>query len=229
MRRQSATTVPPFDSSDGVLARLTLSGDTRAFERLIHRYDAHLSRYVGHLLGNADQAEDALQIIWLQLYLALPELQGRTSFRSWLFLVARNLCIDELRKKEGADISLSTVEKESDEAEWVSPSYLYDPRPSPEDIAERHELQCLIRQAIDTLPPSSRPIVYLWYIERLSQDEIARRLNVSTAFVRNVLHRAKTLLRAMLAPSLALEEPVKRRSVSAARTIPRQTVSGRHQ
>lgn len=76
---------------------------------------------------------------------------------------------------------------------------------------ERHELQRTIRQAINALPLSSRRIVYLWYLDRLSCEAIARQLGLSTATVRTALQRARTLLRVMLAPYLAQDMDQHRR------------------
>ena len=129
MRRHPMPLAPSADSSDDVLAQLTLSGNEQAFEALIQRYGDCLSWYITHLSGDPDQVDDILQLVWLQLYLALPVLQGRSSFRSWLFLVARNFCINELRRIDETDVYLSTLERDVDEEEGPSPDFFIDTRP----------------------------------------------------------------------------------------------------
>src|SRR5947209_13873747 len=87
------------DIPDGELACAALQGNEQAFESLVHRYSSHLFNFIFHLLGDYDQACDVLQQVLLQFYLSLSSLEQDRPLKSWLFQVARNRSIDELRRK----------------------------------------------------------------------------------------------------------------------------------
>src|ERR1700694_5838830 len=87
--------------SDGILAKQTLTGDQQAFEVLVQRYSAPLFNFICHFLGDYDQACDISQQVFLQLYISLPTLRTGDPLKAWLFQVARNRCLDELRRKRG--------------------------------------------------------------------------------------------------------------------------------
>src|SRR6476660_5278291 len=92
--------------SDTALIAQALAGDNRAFERLVQRYQTPLYNFVGRCLKDYEQAFDVVQFVFLQLYVSLPKLhmhlyspRTKTPLKSWLFQVAWNRCMDELRKQ----------------------------------------------------------------------------------------------------------------------------------
>ena len=87
------------DCSDGILAQKSLHKDELAFETLVQRYRPLLLNFICTILGDYDLSCDVLQHVFLQLYLSLPTLKKDKPLRSWLFQVARNRCLDELRRK----------------------------------------------------------------------------------------------------------------------------------
>src|SRR5213082_3456725 len=96
---------------DGVLVGQALSGDQRAFELLVSWYHRPLVSYIRGFLKDNEQVSDVLQHIFLQLYLSLPVLLRNVSLKAWLFQVARNRCLDELRKRQRrSEIPFSTLE-----------------------------------------------------------------------------------------------------------------------
>src|SRR5947209_14710729 len=137
--------------SDGVLAQQTLSGDQRAFETLVQRYSGTLFNFICRFLADYDQACDILQQVFLQLYISLPNLRTGEPLKAWLFQVARNRCLDELRRKHA--IHFSELESASDEDELSPLAAMPDTNPLPEELAERHDLQECLRRAIQALPP----------------------------------------------------------------------------
>jgi RNA polymerase sigma factor (sigma-70 family) len=187
---------PLSEMTDGILVKLILAGEDRACEPLIRRYEKPLFNFICHFLGNYDLACDTLQDVFIKLYLSLPTLRTDQPLKPWLFQVARNCCLDELRRKRPIAFSQLDVPEEEDD---VSPiSILPDPNPLPEDIAEHHELQQLLRQAIDELPPKFRQVVLLRYTARLSFVEISTVLNMPQATAKTYFQRARPLLRKAL-------------------------------
>ena len=84
--------------ADGVLAQQALGGDAQAFEVLVHRYSTSLFNFIYHMLGDHDLACDILQQVFLQLYLSLSTLRTGEPLKPWLFQVARNRCLDDIRQ-----------------------------------------------------------------------------------------------------------------------------------
>ena len=200
--------MPFSEMADGMLVELTLAGEKSAFEPLIRRYEKSLFSFIYHFLGNYDLACDISQDVFVKLYLSLPNLRLDQPLKPWLFQVARNCCLDELRRKRPVAFSQLEVSDEEDE---VSPiAILPDPHPLPEDIAEHHELQQAIHQAINELPLKFRQVVLLRYTARFSFIEISRMLNMPQATAKTYFQRARPLLRKAL---LSLE--VQRQKVTA--------------
>lgn len=186
--------------TDGLLAQQAMAGDQRAFEALVHRYSTSLFNFIYHFLSDYDQACDVLQQVFLQLYISLPKLRTGEPLKAWLFQVARNRCLDELRRKRA--IHFSDLEAASDDDELSPLDAMPDTRPLPEELAERHDLQDHLRRAIQTLPPRFRSVVLLRYTAQLSFSEIGQALEMPEATAKTYFQRAKPLLRkALLAQS----------------------------
>lgn len=186
--------------TDGLLAQQAMAGDQRAFETLVNRYSTSLFNFIYHFLSDYDQACDVLQQVFLQLYISLPKLRTGEPLKAWLFQVARNRCLDELRRKRA--IHFSDLEAASDDDELSPLDAMPDTRPLPEELAERHDLQDHLRRAIQTLPPKFRSVVLLRYTAQLSFSEIGQALEMPEATAKTYFQRAKPLLRkALLAQS----------------------------
>lgn len=188
--------------SDGVLASQTLDGDQHAFEVLVQRYSTPLFNFICHFLGDYDQACDISQQVFLQLYISLPTLRTGEPLKAWLFQVARNRCLDELRRKRA--IHFSELESTSDDDELSPLAAMPDESPLPEELAERHDLQSSLQRAIQALPPKFRSVVVLRYANQLSFSEIGQVLKMPEATAKTYFQRAKPLLRT----ALAAERPV---------------------
>jgi RNA polymerase sigma factor (sigma-70 family) len=192
------TTPPSIELSDAALARQALSGDQLAFESLVHRYSTPLFNFVYRFLGDYDQACDALQQVFMRFYTSLPNLANGEPFKPWLFQVARNCCIDELRRRRRYAIHFSQLEVENNEGELTLMGDIADSSPLPEELAERHDVQQILHEAIQTLPPKFRAVVVLRYVSQLSFSEIGKTLSMPEATAKTYFHRAKVMLRKTL-------------------------------
>ncbi len=112
--------MPSTNCSDALLAQQTLAGDQRAFEILVQRYSTPLFNFICHFLGDYDQACDVLQQVFLRFYTSLPKLGTGDPFKPWLFQVARNCCVDELRRRRRYAIQFSQLESDENEGEGTS-------------------------------------------------------------------------------------------------------------
>ncbi|MBX5449588.1 RNA polymerase sigma factor [Thermogemmatispora sp.] len=186
----------PAVNIDGILAQKALAGDERAFEMLVKRYQTALFSFIYHFLGDYDQACDILQQVCLQLYISLPNLRTGEPLKAWLFQVARNRCLDELRRKRA--VHFSELEGSTEEDEPSPLDAMPDSGPLPEELAERHDLQRILQEAIQALPPRFRAVVLLRYLAQLSFAEIGQALQMPEATAKTYFQRAKPLLRAAL-------------------------------
>ncbi len=201
---QERTRQPSLEMTDAMLAEHVLAGDEDAFGVLVQRYSTPLFNFICHFLNDYDAASDILQHVFTQCYLSLPKLHTGEPLKPWLFRVARNRCLDELRRKRGIPFSELQILAENDE---LSPLELIpDNNPLPEDIAEQHDLQATLKKAIDSLPAKFREVVLLRYTAQLSFAEIAKALNMPEATAKTYFQRAKPRLRAELTGLLALNE-----------------------
>ena len=190
-------------ATDGVLVEQALAGDQCAFEILVRRYHHPLVSYIYGYIKDSEQVYDVLQHVFLKLYGSLPVLVTDVSLKGWLFQVAHNRCLDELRRRyRKTEIPFSTLEWEYREEELPPVEVITDPEPLPEEIVERIELHCLLQQAIFSLPPKLRSIVRLHCFRQLSYSEIGRMLNMPETTVKTYFYRSLPLLRRELTSSV---------------------------
>ncbi len=190
---------------DGVLVGQAQAGDQRAFEFLVSRYHCPLVRYIRGLLKDGELVSDVLQHVFFQLYISLPILLTSVSLKGWLFQVARNRCLDELRRKcRHAEIPFSTLAWNYSEEDLSPIEAIPDPDPLPEEVAEEIDLYCTLQEAIAALPPKFRQIVRLRCFRHLTFAEIGRMLNMPDSTVKTYFYRSLPRLRTALAGSTHL-------------------------
>jgi len=177
---------PEGAESDEVLVARAVRGEERAFSVLVDRHQDRLFRFLRFALqGDRAQAEDAVQETFIQVHRALASFQGRSSFRTWLFGVARNVS-----RHCGSPDAWGVSGRVSDEALLDLP----DGQPDPLARVEQRQIQDAVRDAIRALSPLHRAVVFLRDIDGLSYDEIAEALGVPVGTVRSRLHNARATL-----------------------------------
>src|SRR5579859_3801981 len=130
MQTQKTADIHTIDPTDGFLAQQTLAGDPYAFEDLVKRYSTPLFNFIYRFLGDYDQACDILQHVFIQLHTSLPTLRTDKPLKAWLFQVARNRCLDELRRRHA--IHFSELETVNDDEELSPLASIPDNGPLPE-------------------------------------------------------------------------------------------------
>ena len=88
------------DELDPALIRAAAAGDLRAFETIVRAYQQHIWRFLRRFLGDAAAAEDVAQETFLRLYRSLPGFAHQAKFSAWVFKIARNAALDELRRRQ---------------------------------------------------------------------------------------------------------------------------------
>ena len=190
---------------DGVLVGQAQAGDQHAFEFLVSRYHCPLVSYIRGFLKDGELVYDVLQHVYLQLYVSLPILLTNVSLKSWLFQVARNRCLDELRRRcRRAETPFSTLAWEYREEELSPVEAIPDPDPLPEEVAEEIDLYRTLQEALASLPPKFRSIVRLRCFRQLTFAEIGRMLKMPESTVKTYFYRSLPRLRTALAGSTHL-------------------------
>jgi len=200
MQQSQPGTTPGPEVPDGVLVGQALAGDELAFATLVDRYQDLLRGYIRSMLNDGEQSSDVLQQVLLQLYLSLPTLNTHMRLKGWLFRVARNRCIDEVRQRNRRnEVCFSTLERERTEEELLLVERIAVSQPLPEAVAVQLLLHDTLRRAIDVLPPKFRRVVHLRCWRNLSFAEIGHLLKMPETTAKTYFYRARPLLGAALA------------------------------
>jgi RNA polymerase sigma-70 factor (ECF subfamily) len=187
------------DAQNLVAAR---RGIPSAFEALVRRHQGPIYNFCLRLLGDPEDAADVAQETFVQLYNHLHRLDARDPLAPWLFRVARNRCIDLIRRRRTVPLAdPGDAEAES----RLNPGALdpIDSQPLPDELVERADLQRLLTRAIQALPPAYAEVVALRYAADRSFAEIAAILDCDEGAARVRFHRAKALLRQQLSADSA--------------------------
>jgi RNA polymerase sigma-70 factor (ECF subfamily) len=192
--------VPPNDE-DVALMRRVKCGDREAFARLVEKYRQPILNLVYRMVHDATEAEDLAQTTFVQVYRFARRYRENARFSTWLFTIARNLCLNELRRRtrHPAESWEGAGQRSTD---WP-PVHREDPQnPRPPEALLQSELEHLIQQALDSLPPNQRLAVLLCRDEDLSYEDIARVLGCSLSATKSLIHRGREALKQRLKPYL---------------------------
>ena len=180
--------------SDERLVELSLDGDEGAFGILVRRYQRRLTAFLSQLVGDIELARELSQVAFVRAWSALERFNPKYRFSTWLFRIAHNLGIDQLRRRRLQTTPLYRTDSEGDEVEVVVPDLDKDPLGHLENRALASEL----RGVIEGLRPEYRELVLLRHFGGLSYQEIADFTEMPLGTVKNKLFRAHSVLRKAL-------------------------------
>ncbi|HLF94142.1 MAG TPA: sigma-70 family RNA polymerase sigma factor [Planctomycetota bacterium] len=163
-------------------------GDEPAFEELVKKHTRGVLNLVYRYLGDASRAEDVAQDIFVKVYRARMKYEPKAKFSTWLYRVAVNHCLNEIRSRKSQP-SLSAP---------INDLLEQPAGEDPDSRISRSELQQAVKAAIDFLPENQRMAVILARYEDMSYDEIAETMGMSLEAVKSVLFRAKENLKQSL-------------------------------
>lgn len=184
----------------GLISR-AMRGDASAFESLYSRHKRALFQTALRVLGNVEDAEDALQEGLLAAYRNLKRFEGRSQFSTWLTRIVINASL--MRRRSMRSRPAVSLENFSDEENTIPAEERFaTDDPSPEEIYERRELSNLIKANLEELSPVLRDAFVLRESQGLTTSEAARALGVSENTLKARLWRARQQLAERLAPLL---------------------------
>lgn len=186
--------------SDEELVRRFNEGDASAFEELLQRYQRPLFNFILRSVRERDRAEELLQDVFLKVLQRSTEFQGNSKFSTWLYTIARNLCIDTSRKMVFRRHRSLDAPLRADEAEGAT---LLDRVASPAPDADRqaigHDLQARIAAAIEELPDEQREVFLMRELQNMAFKEIADVVGVPENTVKSRMRYALERLQRALA------------------------------
>lgn len=185
-----------MDQDDQAVVEAVLNGQQHRFAELVDRYQTPIVNYVCRMLGNYEDAVDLSQDVFLKAYSALESYRPQYPFPAWLFRIARNAAIDEIRKRRLSTVSLDAPMEFED---GVAGREVQSPGLDPEDSYLGIEFADRVSAAIDELPEKYREPIILRHAADLSYEEIAEALELPIGTVKTRIFRARDALRQSLA------------------------------
>jgi RNA polymerase sigma-70 factor, ECF subfamily len=186
---------------DAALMLRVKQGDGAAFTTLVEKYKQPVLNLVWRTLRDATEAEDLAQNVFVQVYKSAGRYQPSAKFSTWLFTIARNLCLNELRRRSRHPAD--SLDQTHDGADDQPLLQVEDKREaSPPDQMLRGELEGKVDEALAALPENQRTALLLCRQEELSYEEIAKVLDCSLSATKSLIHRARETLKQKLKPYL---------------------------
>lgn len=182
------------------------SGDSAAVEALVRHYTPVIYKTAFSMLGNAHDADDAVQETFIKILKSLSGFRGDSSFSTWVYRVTANTCLDMLRKNG----RLRAVSPDDEDVFLQIP----DTAPTPEEAAVSHERQAAVRAAVSALPTDYKLVVTLCDLNGLSYAEAAEVLRCPQGTVKSRLSRARALLLKQLSAKRELFDAENRQNSS---------------
>ncbi len=179
---------------DTVYIDRVLNGDADAFRELVNRYNGLIYRIAYSMVGNDEEARDAVQESFYRAFRSLSSYKSTWPFGAWLRRITVNYLLDQ-RKKKRLPLASLTMD-DSGEAELDIPDHSTNPREEHGKTEQRQQ----VMMAMNQLPDKYRMILALRHFEQLSYEEISETLSLPLGTVMTNIHRARKKLAEMLQP-----------------------------
>lgn len=180
--------------SDHQLIEATKQGDEAAFAEIVNRYRNPLTNYLFRMLNDYEEAVDLAQETFVRVYFAIDRYHTDYAFSTYIYRIATNLAISEIRKKRRRKLLSLTSFFQSEEGE-TQEFHPTDEKSLPDENLIENERNKTIEKAIATLPDKYRAPIILREIQELSYEEIAQILGLGLGTTKSRISRARALLR----------------------------------
>ncbi|MGB7922167.1 MAG: sigma-70 family RNA polymerase sigma factor [Pyrinomonadaceae bacterium] len=182
--------------SDHALLEATRTGDEAAFGELVGRYRNQITNYIYRMTGDYDGAVDLAQETFVRIFRAMERYQTDYAFSTYIYRIATNLAISELRKRKRRKlVSLTGLFQSREESSELREFDPVDARPLQDTALVDAERRAAVARAISTLPEKYRAPLVLRDVEARSYDEIASILETNVGTVKSRISRARSFLR----------------------------------
>ena len=186
---------PACPADEAEWARSAASGDKAAFARLVEKHKQSVYGLCCRLLGTSEESRDAAQEAFVRAYTGIRDFDARQPFAAWVLRIARNHCIDLLRRRRP---TLALEPRGEDPEPGVAPELQDHFAMTGESAVQEQEAQRDLDRAVAALPPRYREVIALFHVQHRSYAEIAQTLGVPMGTVMTWLHRARKELKTQL-------------------------------
>lgn len=172
-------------------------GDMDAFTELVEKYKQPVLNLIFRTVHDATEAEDLAQTVFVQVFKSAARYQSTAKFSTWLFTIARNLCLNEIRRRSrhpAESLDAPHPEQEDQPLHQFEDKKTFSP---PENLLHG-ELAGKIEEALADLPENQRSAILLCRQEELSYEEIAEILGCSVSATKSLIHRGRETLKERL-------------------------------
>jgi RNA polymerase sigma-70 factor (ECF subfamily) len=191
-----ALTWPDAETADSLLVQQCVSGDEEACARLVRDHQRMVYQLALHLLGDAQEALDLSQEVFLRVFRTLPRFRGQSSLRTWIYRIVINQASNRQRwwrrRHRSNQVALETHTAAHGEPADARPSVM------PDSVLQQREVAGRVWAALDQLPFDHRAAIVLREIDGLSYEDIGQTLGVAVGTVKSRLARARATLRDVL-------------------------------
>jgi RNA polymerase sigma-70 factor (ECF subfamily) len=178
-----------------------------AFEELVEQYQHRLVAVMHHLIGNAEEAEDLAQEVFLRVYRSRKKYRPKAKFSTWLFTIANNLALNSLRSRQRKPVVSLEVTDSGPLGPRPAEQLVQDRGKQPVQHLQQAELAAVVQRALEGLNERQRVAVVLNKFEDMSYEEIAQVMNLSTKAIKSLLSRARSNLRVALQDYIYMDGP----------------------
>ena len=193
--------MPGERDPDAALMLLVKQGDSDAFSQLVEKYKKPVMNLVYRMIRDLAEAEDIAQNVFVQVYKSAERYQVSSKFSTWLFTIARNLCLNEIRRRTRHPAD-SMDASHPDQEDQPLQQYEDKKAVSAPDRLLQGELEAKIEQAVAELPENQRLAILMCRQDELSYEEIAQVLGCSLSATKSLIHRGRETLKQKLKPYL---------------------------
>jgi RNA polymerase sigma-70 factor (ECF subfamily) len=176
-------------------------GDAAAFEELVDKYKQPVLNLCYRTVRDQTEAEDIAQNVFVQVFKSSDRYRVEAKFSTWLFTIARNLCLNEIRRRSRHPAE-SLEAAENPENENASRQFEDRKNTSAPDLLLRDELTSKVEEALAALPENQRTAILLFKEKEMSYEDISNILDCSLSATKSLIHRGRETLKQKLKPYL---------------------------
>lgn len=174
---------------------LLSDGEQSALAELVHRYQNDIFRFCLHYVRDVERAKEMSQETFIRVYVARTRFDANRKFRPWLLCIARNLCLNEIKRKKA--VTMESLEEYASTARDESGDVFQSAADGPDQMMMAAERRTMVAEALAKLDPESREIVTLRFYERMQARDIAEVVGSTEGAVRTRLHRILKSMRTL--------------------------------
>jgi len=185
-----------LSENEKYLLQLAKKGDVEAFEQLVDKFQKKVFNIALRMIGNYDDASELTQEVFIKIYRSIGSFKEESQLSTWIYRIATNVCLDELRKRKIKWIRSIDEEIQGEDGEYLM--QIEDSSPTPDKVLENKSLKEAINEAVGSLPEKQRLIIILRDMQGFSYEEISSIINKPVGTVKSRINRARLQLKEIL-------------------------------